>query len=219
MSVAAAGVSAAVVLATSVVSPPDHYAYGLLFLRAAYPELNGRKLGVGLGSPYPRNYDVPIHRLRSFALILEEGPMPNGPTHETEAAPFLRANFEFDSRDRLESFVAFETPFTRARERHDAEAMMRAHREWSPTQAGIALKDMGARFYPPDDTSIRGQVELVLQRLTPLLGSGRVSGTEWLQLDELVWRTQVRYRDDRSVYQMLWEPFDGKLVALRRHAE
>jgi hypothetical protein len=211
-------ISASLALTPPLVPTSDNYTQGLLFMRAAYPELTGRKLGLVLGSPYARNYDVPVHRLRSFALILEEKSGTNDSPHSADTAQIVRANFEFDSHDRLVEFVAIESPFMKSRERDDARAMILAHSGWSPTQLGMALKEKGARFYPPDEEPMRRQVELVLARLTPLLGSGRVSGIEWLQRDEPLWRTQVRLqnRGSNSTYQMIWEPFDGKLVALRR---
>lgn len=215
-------VGAAIGISAAFAPPPPHttdnFAQALRFLRAVYPDLVDQGLGIYLGSPYVRKYDIPVRPLRSFSLILEHSATADHTDVKTRDSPFLRGSFEFDSHDRLEAFVADESPFLKSSERRQARDTMSAHRSWSPTELAMTLKQNGARFVPPDEQAIRRHVGEVLERLTPVMGVCRLVRVDWLQNDDPLWLTQVRFKRDPSgpSYQLLWEPFEGRLVALRR---
>jgi hypothetical protein len=194
----------------------DNFARALQFLNAAYPELRGRHLGVALSNNYWRDFDAPLHPLRSFALLVK--PSNDSQTPPAEDNLLLTAHFEFANDDYIDEFSAGSSRMLHAEELSKMSTLVLDHPAMTREGVGAALSAAGAKVGPGQDKELRVLADATFARLTFVTGVSKVIAVNWLQLDGTWWSVDLQARQSSTVrrYSALFEPFEGKLVHLKR---
>jgi hypothetical protein len=201
------------------------------FLQALYPETKDKRYTVlfSVGG----TYDVEWTRLPRLEVnLLETDFTPSvqlfmGKEGEKNKPlyPLLTAYFDFDTESRLEGVsISGESVVNDARNSRISQSV-NAHRNWTDSQIARALKDAAAKYGPEDKS--RFVAALPLQELTPFLGALTIKSVEFQMrheqpggaVPELYWVVEgVANPAEGRVhsYTLCFEPFDGKLISLRR---
>lgn len=194
----------------------DNFARALQFLDAAYPELRGQHRGVALSTNYWRDFDAPIHPLRSFALLVRPG--SESRMSEAQDDVLMTAHFEFADDDYIDEFSAASSRILHADELSKMSKLVLDHPTMTREAVGAALTAGGARFGPAAEKDLGILAAATLAKLAFVTGSAKVIGVKWVQLDTTWWSVDVQARQNRKVleYGAMFEPFQGKLLHLKR---
>ncbi len=220
--------------AVPAAAPGDAIAWAQEFLRAVQPDLMGKRAILQVMCERAEPY-VPF--AGQYAVILTDTPFPGGflgsdrPSDGPFARPpgkvFLHAGFTFVAGGRLFSYIGYPTAIREKEAAYDR--LIRAHPEWSETDAARALTvDLGARFGPSDAAALRQQ--LPLAQLEALMGKIRVTEEPSLVLRAPRPTFDDNKRDYAGVpqwgmrlvltgvdgtehqYNVIIEPFEGRIV-------
>ena len=191
----------------------DNFERALRFLDAVFPQLKGQQHGVALSNNYWRNYDAPLHPLRSFALLISPAGAPDGQL-------LLTAHFEFTTDDYVDEFLVGADTLLQRQARHRIVELVRQQPAISKEGVGSALTEAGARFGPTQENEFRRLAVTKLQALRFAIGASKLTSVEWLQVDDAIWRVGLEARQSGHTYDYtaLFEPFQGYLFVLKRGA-
>lgn len=197
------------------------------FLLAIYPDLAGKQylmdaetyasLEVDWVSVPPFEIQIGPAARGHMDLI----PDAKGTVHRVERKPVLTASFQFDRENTLESASVRSAELTLYPKSDRMRSMVDAHQNWSDEQISSALKRAGAKFGPDEREAL---LEVIpLKALEPFIGTFHVDSAEFRlrhqqkpeSLAELYWVVlgHSEMADGRQIrWQLLFEPFDGKLT-------
>lgn len=193
----------------------DNFTRAWQFLKAAYPELRGKGHGLAISNNYWRNFDVSAGPLRSFALLVNRA---RAQTSSTSDELLMTAHFEFADDQFLDEFSAAGSPMLHGEELEKMAALVLNNRGMTIEAVGTALTTAGARFGPRQEKDLRATVEATIAAVTFAVGRAKVVSVEWWQVDTTCWRVDLEARQGKNVreYGAVFEPFEGKLLYLKR---
>ena len=192
----------------------DNFARALQFLNAAYPDLRGHGHGLALSNNYWRNFDVTPRPLRSFALLVS----PAGQTSHAPDQLLMTAHFEFAADDFIDEFNALSSRVLHADALREMTTMVLDRPTMTREAVGAALTAAGARFGPGRQEQLRIRAAATLGAVAFVTGPVKVVAVNWRQLDTTCWSVDVHARQGGTTreYAAMFEPFDGKLLHLKR---
>ena len=153
---------------------------------------------------------------RSFALLVK--PSNDSQTPPAEDNLLLTAHFEFANDDDIDEFGAGSSRMLHDEELSKMSTLVLDHPAMTREGVGAALSAAGAKVGPGHDKELRVLADATFGRLAFVTEILKVIAVNWLQLDGMWWSVDLQARQGSTVrrYSALFEPFEGKLVALKR---
>ena len=189
--------------------PSDAYSRSLALLQLAYPELAGQRLVTLVNGDDWTAFDAPVVPLRGLVLTVARP----AATDRDAPRPILTARFLWGAvRTTLVSLSVSGELVDDARRR---EARQFTHGDTLPSVAAVLAKlsQLKARFVT--EAAIRDHAYQQFARLAPLLGRIELASIA-LAIDGPFWRATVFISTPtgRREYGALFEPFEGRLIAM-----
>jgi hypothetical protein len=200
------------------------------FVAALYPELEGKKLVIGYRATFDFDSDTEACP-NEFAVDVTPAPRPpiagyisTGPKKRSPDVD-LRAGFWLDKKGRIWMYTADGTWPLNSEKNKAISEIVDSHPQWTDKQVIDQLKAAGARFGPDDKEALLNQ--LPIERLTPFLGRLRITTAEFhvrheqddTPLPLLSWDVEIEgvtSSAEHFSYYMVLEPFNGRVVLLKR---
>ncbi len=182
-----------------------------------------------LDSPYSESTEITFDLATSNPLVSPH-PMFDPKTGRLlptpENATLIKGDFLFDRNLQFESFWTDALDSTKNRAIHD---LVEKHPEWSEADAGMALKNAGARFGPNEKDALLQTIHM--EKFAKLLGALTITRTEFDTFANpdhagdfpvLFWIVRVDAQSPSGTvrkYSFAFEPFEGKLVGIKSLAQ
>jgi hypothetical protein len=189
--------------------PSDPYSRSVALLKVAFPELTGQRLVMFVNGDDWTNFDGPVVPLRGLVLTVAR----QADTSRSAPPPLLTARFLWGAAPNLLVSLSVSGEFVDDERRREARRF--SLRDTTPSTAEVRAKlaELKARFVT--ETAIRDHAHQLFARLAPLLGRIEL-GSIALAIDGPVWHATVFISTPtgRREYGVLFEPFDGRLIAM-----
>lgn len=208
--------AATMALGAAPVQVSDNYSFALMFLKCSYPQVVEQQLLALIAPHFAFSLNRAPQPLTTFALIVQHGPPDH--TVSAELGPVVfRATFEFDAKHRLQRFLNAGNDFVSTARVDALEDLFRDHPDWRLEEKAAAVRMAGAKFGPLDEARMLSEVRTRLAALKGLLGGTRISWYKFIYEGAAYWRIEAKtLRAPHTVYQLMFEPFEGRLVAFSR---
>ena len=193
------------------------------FLRALYPEVNGKNYIMYVDSS--NLFDSDWASLRD--LDVSVGPSdPRSGSGYWQKPEALGALFEFRNNDQLNNvYIHFASLQSKSKL---LCTQINAHQKWSDQQVIAAMKRAGVKFGPDEEDALRREVPI--DALEPFIGRLQIQSAEFFlrhkqsprSLAELYWEvdgTSVLPNGKDARWSLTLEPFAGRLLSLSRGRE
>lgn len=190
-----------------------------------YPELKGKDLHVAITDGGLLEMPGP---LSTFTMVIGR-PSPDSPPGAQCPTPLLSADFSFTATSRDHRLFLFGAggPLVNEERIKRITDEVDSHPEWSDTDVLSALSKAGARFGPSAKKELLDR--LPIKGLSVLMGDIDVESAEFKTRDasqmqehlpsaSLIWivRVSTRNKNRKLAYQIMLEPFDGKVTFIER---
>jgi hypothetical protein len=189
---------------------PDAYVRAYKLLRAAYPELSGQGLVTIMRTDYWAAYDrLPAPFLSMDILIARQDLTRRDPIKQ-----ILTVRIEFRNDQTLSNLVS-SGEFVNDPKEADTRQWVEDHQGASEAEIGSLLASRGARFHQPD--AMRTEILRQSKAIGTVLGRVQLRTLELVD-SPISWKAElfIATGAGRRLYNTLFEPFDGRLTAMRQ---